>query len=836
MKKILKFVMLAFCAALPLCCTTPEVTTELNVTTTELTFGKEGGTQNVSFTTNSDWRASCVESWVKMKGTGTSTETSLAVTVDANSGYDDRSATLTISVDGIKKSVAIKQSANLGLTVSPSSFTLSNEAQSIEVEVSCNVEYEIAIDESAKSWITLKDTKALSTSTVAFSVAANGGEDDRSGKITIREKGGNLSGEVTVKQGRALNNFDETKIVCSLGMISDTHINQYNSQSCQDKLASAFSQLKSRALKHDTDGIDGVCVVGDLIDYGGSLDVQLPIFKNIYEAAFDPEETPLVYTIGNHDPNTNYWWDTAVYTFAKTMRNAFGSTYETTDKEVSMRDSYECRHCVVGGYHILAVTPNSVQPVAYPAEVKTWLDNTLKEITDADPAHYVIVLTHPMIYDTVYGSKLGPDWLNGSCTDNWYTKDLTSILSKYPQVMTFGGHLHFPINDPGSIWQGEFTSFGCGSTRYMAIEDGKYESMSSATVMKDCADVSSGLLLQFDENGNARITKMFFSQNTTFGEPWELEHPSAKGHNLTKYSTSARKSANTAPTLSTLEVAKSGASYMAKFAKGSDDEFVHHYVLTIKKDGEVVMTKNILSDYYRNADPAQMRSTWEVALGQLDLGDFEASLVAYDSWWAKSEPLVTEFSTDGKRTWALNAKKFDQTSGSKEITESYAAPLIVKDYVGENGNNVLIKGLFYDAEVEGKVEKDGDKITKIGVYLSSKRLYKADDTRYCVLLPGCSKKGSYWANYNFLPKEDKAFSDDNYDWLWFTVDSSGLTAKYVYFNAGQDSPNGEFTYLGMSFGWATESGEITSNDYEVIYQANYATDNNKGMWFDLPSE
>ena len=431
--------------------------------------------------------------------------------------------------------------------------------------------------------------------------------------------------------------FDASKVVCSFAMLSDTHINTSNAQSCEDKLANAFAQLKAQASKDDPDGLDAVCVAGDLIDYGGNLSTQLPAFKSIYEAAFDPQETPLVYTIGNHDPNTSYWWTSAVYSFAASMRSAFGSKYETTDIEKTMRDSYECRHCVVGDYHILAVTPNSIKPVAYPAEIKNWLDSTLKSITEADPNRYVILLTHPMIYDTVYGSKLGPDWLNGSCGDQWYTKDLTSILAKYPQVMTFGGHLHFPINDPRSIWQGDFTSFGCGSTRYMAIEDGQYENMSSATVMADCSEVSSGLLLQFDAAGNARITRMFFSQNTTFGYPWEIARPAADKEHLKTYNHAALKAANTAPTLSSLDVTlvdatSSSKTVFAKFSAGQDDDFVHHYVLKLKKGSSVLSTKRILADFYKHQWPDQMAASWTQNMGNYENGDYTLELEAYDSW------------------------------------------------------------------------------------------------------------------------------------------------------------------------------------------------------------
>ena len=90
-----------------------------------------------------------------------------------------------------------------------------------------------------------------------------------------------------------------------------------------------------------------------------------------------------------------------------------------------------------------------------------------------NPNQYVIVLTHPMIYDTVYGSLLQDTYT--ALGDYWSTKALSSILVGYPQAVTFGGHLHFPLNDPRSIWQGDFTALGCASTSYMAIDNGGYE-------------------------------------------------------------------------------------------------------------------------------------------------------------------------------------------------------------------------------------------------------------------------------------------------------------------------------------------------------------------------
>lgn len=446
--------------------------------------------------------------------------------------------------------------------------------------------------------------------------------------------------------------FDATKVAFSFGMLSDTHIDASNGQNCQDKLLSALRQLGAQAARDDADGLDAVCISGDFTNYGYSShsynDSEISTFKRIYESVYDPLKVPMIYAVGNHDPVG--WWTNDVYNQARYIKNCFGDGYSSKDIDNSLRDAYECRHCVVGTYHILCVTPYSSQPVSYPSAVVDWLDKTLSDICAKDPDHYVILLTHPMIYNTVYGSLLGPEWMFGTCTDYWYTKSLTSVLEKYPQVMTFSGHLHFPVNDPRSIWQGAFTAFGCGSTRYMAIEDGKYEDMSSGTVMKDAAEVSSGLLLQFDQSGNARITKMFFSQNTTFDYPWEISHPAADKSHLETYNSARRKAANTSPALSGLDVtfADAGASakiVYAKFAAGSDDEFVHHYVVSVKKGNATLATRRILSDFYKHQWADQMTKSYTQNMGSFGSGDYTLVLEAYDSWDAVTT-ITKDFTVD----------------------------------------------------------------------------------------------------------------------------------------------------------------------------------------------
>lgn len=445
--------------------------------------------------------------------------------------------------------------------------------------------------------------------------------------------------------------FDESKIVLTFAAISDSQ-HKYSGIDTLAKLRTALKQLKNYA---DTtaDGLDAVFFVGDLVQSAKSSEVRE--FKTAYEAVIDPSETPLIFSLGNHDVKC------ASYTVedlnTEKFYQIFGDAYRAYDKDTSRVD-IGCTHTVVNNYHFICVNPINSSYIAvgdmgafYTDEVKAWLDETLATITTENPDHYVFVNTHPMIYDTTYGSTLVVS------DHQWFTKDLTSILEKYNQVVTFGGHVHFPLNDPRSIMQTAFTSLGCASVTYMAIENGGYENMSSATVMKDSSLFSQGLIVQVDENGNMRITRMDFHNEDTIETPWVLPYPTADGEHLTYYGKD-RANDNTAPTLNTLtpvmgNVNKNTGKQQVtlEFTKATDDEFAHHYVLTLKNkaDGSVLKSFKFLADFYLHAQTEDMKETYSQNVGLLSPGiEYEATLVAYDSWGAESETLSITFTISGE--------------------------------------------------------------------------------------------------------------------------------------------------------------------------------------------
>ena len=76
--------------------------------------------------------------------------------------------------------------------------------------------------------------------------------------------------------------FDESNVVLSLGVVSDVHINT-GLPATSRKWKAALLQLGVKASETDPDGLDGVLVAGDLIDYPNEPAIKE--FKKVYESS-----------------------------------------------------------------------------------------------------------------------------------------------------------------------------------------------------------------------------------------------------------------------------------------------------------------------------------------------------------------------------------------------------------------------------------------------------------------------------------------------------------------------------------------------------------------------
>ncbi len=168
-----------------------------------LEISADGGSGSITFTANREWSVRSSDSWLSVtpsSGSASDGTVTLSIRCFENTTYEDRTATVTITMEELSQTVTVKQPANLGIVIPTQSFNLASDARSIEVEVRANVQYSVSVSDN---WIKQTGTKGLTTNKLTFSVDENSTYDARSATITIKPQNATVQEQViSVKQAQ----------------------------------------------------------------------------------------------------------------------------------------------------------------------------------------------------------------------------------------------------------------------------------------------------------------------------------------------------------------------------------------------------------------------------------------------------------------------------------------------------------------------------------------------------------------------------------------------------------------------------------------------------------
>ena len=159
-----------------------------------------GGTLSIHFTATAAWTASIgnsrADSWISVSpASGEAGEGSVTVTVASNESTDERSASVFLVCGEEQETVVVTQKQKDALILSQQVYELPASESTIELEVQANVSYEVSV---SADWIEPLTSRSLTKETLAFRIAANESEEQRSGVITL--KSGELEESVNVYQ------------------------------------------------------------------------------------------------------------------------------------------------------------------------------------------------------------------------------------------------------------------------------------------------------------------------------------------------------------------------------------------------------------------------------------------------------------------------------------------------------------------------------------------------------------------------------------------------------------------------------------------------------------
>lgn len=174
---------------------------KLNVSPATFTLISEAASIEVEIDANVKYSVSSDASWLISPVSGLTEASSLTFDVTANEGTSNREAVLTFtSEDGsIIRTVTVIQSGKeaTSLTVSPSTFALSNEATSINVTIESNTKYSVS---GSTTWLTSLVSGLTEAKSLTFTVAANETTSERKATLTFTSEDGSVTQTVTVTQ------------------------------------------------------------------------------------------------------------------------------------------------------------------------------------------------------------------------------------------------------------------------------------------------------------------------------------------------------------------------------------------------------------------------------------------------------------------------------------------------------------------------------------------------------------------------------------------------------------------------------------------------------------
>ena len=414
--------------------------------------------------------------------------------------------------------------------------------------------------------------------------------------------------------------FENFTPVLRFAVASDVHVADISSPQEEQRLKELFEVSYAYADNYDGyTGLDGIFFAGDVTDRGTSYSLQ-KFFAIVRANA--REDTVIRASMGNHEFYDNA--ELIEYRFLK------ASGYETIDT-----------HLELGGYHFIFISPDG-NGKAYSKEKQDFLAAALEEAAKADPTGCkpIFVFQHQPNSNTVYGS-----------TTSWGVGELAPIIEKYPQVVDFAGHSHFPMNDPRSIWQGAYTALNTGTLSYyemdLAGSKGDYvfptdQEGGWAEKATKIRDAGQFYIVELDANHAMRVLGYDLLSDGWMMEPLTIR---CVDDTACFAYTNARADVSEAPAFAadatvTLESREDG-QVTFRFSQADGVDPVQNYACRLYNGEERVGTNYRLSDICFLPTPETL--TVPFALTLKSGTQYRLEITPVNVWGVQGEPLVYTF-------------------------------------------------------------------------------------------------------------------------------------------------------------------------------------------------
>ena len=304
-----------------------------------------------------------------------------------------------------------------------------------------------------------------------------------------------------------------------VGVVSDIHILKDN----YDAYLEGDTRHFEHALEYFRDrGADAVMICGDMADKG--LTDQLMLVSKAWYKVFPNDKAPdgrrveKLFVYGNHDLEGQNYGPFAknLYPDPEELKKHFILTDRAAAWENAFHEQYERIYLKeINGYQFVGGQWNSWG--GDPKLVEWVKENGAK----LNPNLPLLFAQHPHPANTCYGA-----WAWGR--DGGH---VSKAFAKFPNLIAFSGHSHYPLTDERSIWQDAYVSVGAGSLRYPGSPNEYFEARKmpyysmGRDVVKDA--VRDGLFVSVYDD-RVVFERRDFTHDSSLGADWVLPLPNAE--------------------------------------------------------------------------------------------------------------------------------------------------------------------------------------------------------------------------------------------------------------------------------------------------------------------
>ncbi|MBR5626972.1 MAG: metallophosphoesterase, partial [Thermoguttaceae bacterium] len=412
------------------------------------------------------------------------------------------------------------------------------------------------------------------------------------------------------------------EVILRFAVMSDVHFNGNPEAPEVQRFRRAMEFMYEYSGQQAYPNFDALVVAGDMSNNG--VEEQIGLFKKTMDAGLK-EGTEAILCMGNHE--------------------FYGGNKSLWEKTFGLETNHRYE---VKGFQFVTLSPEtgskSNGDYLYALD---WFQQEVAAACAADPKKPVFVIQHYHVTPTVYGSR---------GEDNWGAIDLFDTLQKYPRVIDFSGHSHYPINDPRSAWQGCFTAFGTGTLSYfeMGGEGGRYNKFpegyrnAAQFYVVEVRQDNSVVLKPYDIISDSFFDVVYFVTEPGAAEKYVYTDE--------RYQTSAKP--QWSPNANAVCVESTANEAVFEFPQATCPDVVHSYRIDVEKKELDERTNNetwknfgssyFWSEYYFKNQPQTMRTE----LIDLDeKSSYRAKIVALNPFFKESEQKLTlEFSTPADPT------------------------------------------------------------------------------------------------------------------------------------------------------------------------------------------